>query len=473
MSDMDGACSAAIMYLFCNEGRIVPKVYFHTSKQHGINDVMQNVIDDNINLLIVPDAGSNDVNECKELKSHGIDVLVLDHHEIDKDNPYAVVVNHHLDKNLNTALSGAGVAYKFVQAFFNDVGIEPPDYNDLVAVSLISDICDLSALENRAFINKGLNNHKNPFLIYAFEKCCKYRGVTPEGVGWDIAPLCNALARADEQESKALFFNALIGCIDYEDALKEMRRIKRLQDTAVKEVVSQIEPTLDCGHKAIIGFSDASNKSYLGLIANKFCGKHNKPTFLLRELNSTTWAGSMRSPIDLAGKINDSGLAQAQGHEAACGITVKKANLKRFARWLDGLDLDARPPIPVTACISPEIIDISFAKSIENNKILYGQGVYIPQFYMRLNLKKDNVFVYKKNMTTLKIQVGDLSILKFFASENDVNAFMEHDEFELECIVNNLATNEYDGKVTPQCNLVEYEIHPVENEPFDFDNLFQ
>lgn len=478
-SDADGACSSAVIYLYLKSLNITPIVFYHTGKQHGLDDVLDEILNSNISFLFVPDAGTNNINECKILKENGVQIIVLDHHEVMADNPYAIVVNHHLGKNLNTALSGTGVAYKFVQAYWRACGNSclndtEPDFHDLVAISIVSDICDLTSLENRAFIDRGLNNLSNPFLILLFEKLCKKRGYTPSAVGWDIAPLANALARSDEQESKLIFFKGLIGEYEPEKALKEMRRVKRIQDNSVKEVVAELEPTLNVDHKAIIGFSSADNKTFLGLIANKFSGKYNKPTILLRELNPTQWTGSLRSPVDLATKINDSGLAKAQGHEAACGITIDKSKLKKFTKWIDGLDLEERPAYTVAACISPENLNINITNLIQNAKILWGQGICSPQFYMRLQLNKSNVFVYKKNITTLKLQVGDLAILKFFASEKDIEAFSQYDEFEVELIVGDCETNEYMGSFTPQCNIVNYEIHPItKKDTYEWEDIFK
>lgn len=483
-SDCDGSCSAALLTIFLKSLSVNSPVFFnHNGKQHGLHDVMDEILDANLDLLFIPDAGTNDVEDCAILiddakkKNKDRWIVILDHHLVTENNPYAIVVNPYLGENLNKSISGTGVVQKFCEAYYsrymNCEWEELGNHYDLVATSLISDVCDLTSIENRAMIEYGLHDGSNDFLNYVFEKCCKNRGINPEGVGWDVAPLCNALSRTDEQNSKLIFFDALVGNIEPEKALKELRRVKRIQDDAVKEVVNQIEPTLDLDHKVIIGFSESNNKSFLGLIANKFCGKYNKPTFLLREMNSTTWTGSFRSPIDLADKINNSGLAKAMGHEAAAGIVVPKANLKRFAKWLDSLDLDSRPATSVTACISPETLDNSFMDLIEKSKIMWGQGVSNPTFYLKLQLDKSNVFIYKKNIITTKIQIGDLSILKFFTTNEEAEMFESLDKFEIEMIVGDCKTNEYLGVITPQCMLLDYEIHPIEKEELNWESLFE
>ena len=197
-------------------------------------------------------------------------MLVCDHHEILENNIYATVINNQTKEVTNHGLSGTGVTDKFVRAYCENYNIKYPNYCDLVAVSLVADVCDLTTMENRTYIYHGLKELSNPFLKFLFEKLCKRRGYTPEAIGWDISPLANALARSNEQESKSLFFDGLIGKIEPEEALKQMRKIKRIQDEEVKSVVMEIEPNLDLSKKIIIGFVQAQNASFTGLIANKF-----------------------------------------------------------------------------------------------------------------------------------------------------------------------------------------------------------
>ena len=71
--DSDGVMSATIAYDFLKKQGIQPIVFWHTGKQHGIGpskdeDMLQQIIDNEIKLLWIPDAGSGDVNPCKKLK---------------------------------------------------------------------------------------------------------------------------------------------------------------------------------------------------------------------------------------------------------------------------------------------------------------------------------------------------------------------------------------------------------------------
>ena len=142
-SDMDGACSAAITYMLCKEYHpdVEPIIFVHTGKQHGCTDLLPDILAANINLLIIPDAGSSEVDACRELYEYGIKVIILDHHIIEKENKHAVVVNpYRADNapNINTDISGTGVVEKFACALGSN-----QSFKDLVAISLISDICSL------------------------------------------------------------------------------------------------------------------------------------------------------------------------------------------------------------------------------------------------------------------------------------------------------------------------------------------
>lgn len=467
-SDGDGNLSAAIAYLLCKEfGKQEPVVLFHSGKQHGIQDLMQDIIDAHIDFLILPDSSSNENDACLELEQHKCTCLVLDHHIIEKENKHAVVVNpYRADNtpNINTDISGTGVVEKFACALGSN-----QSFKDLVAVSIISDICSLRSPENRKYVYEGLTNPTNPFIKYCLEHCCN-RGVNPEGVAFGIAPLANALARSDDQSTKRLFFDALIGKIEPEAAVKAMKAVKSKQDYQVKKVVDKLSDGLDTSHKVIIGFGEPENKSYLGLVANKFCGKYNKPTFLLRELNSTTWSGSMRSPIDLLEIINESGLARCQGHDAAAGITVKKSNLKRFARFLDGLDLDVEPDIEVAAQIEPNNITHNLANVCVENNILWGKDVNKPLFH--LVLSSPQIYIYRNRSTTVKLVQDGIEFIKFFVSNEEASQFESAQGKSIEVVVS-LGLNEYNGQIKPQAIIERYEIIDKQKEnEYDWREYF-
>lgn len=153
--DVDGLCSAVIAYQFLKSNCVEPIVFFHSGKQHGIDDLITEILNANLDLLIVPDAGSNDVDACRELKTNGVDVIIADHHEIENENQFAIVVNC-MQGNTNHAASGTTVMSKIVDRYSERyLSGRRFNFEDLVALSLLSDIRSMLSIENRAYLNLG------------------------------------------------------------------------------------------------------------------------------------------------------------------------------------------------------------------------------------------------------------------------------------------------------------------------------
>ena len=156
--DVDGLCSAVIAYQFLKSNGVEPIVFFHSGKQHGINDLMTEILNANLDLLIVPDA-SGKPEECKTLRANGCDVIIADHHEIENENQFAIVVNC-MQGDTNHAASGTTVMSKIVDRYSERyLGGRRFNFEDLVALSLLSDSRSMLSIENRAYLNLGFGGY--------------------------------------------------------------------------------------------------------------------------------------------------------------------------------------------------------------------------------------------------------------------------------------------------------------------------
>ena len=239
---------------------------------------------------------------------------------------------------------------------------------------------------------------------------------------------------------------------------------------------------MDNSRKVLVGYSDDENKSFSGLIANKILGNFGKPCLILREMNTTTLTGSLRSPVDIADKINASYLAKCQGHASACGIFVKKSNLNKLLDWFDKQDLSQKPIKTVTAEINPNDINISLCKACQDNMMLWsgsdGGKIPQPKFYVKLDITPDDVTVFAKKTNTVKVVKDGVSFIKFSVPQSIVDDLKNVDNI-LEMIVS-LEVNEWNGNCTPQANIEEWEITPkekkeefIDNSEFDWDEVFK
>lgn len=165
-SDVDGMTSAAIFINYFHE--VFPEKQFsyimHEGKQHGLKDVIDKILEIKPNLVVCPDAASNDKEEHKKLNDAGIKCLTLDHHNVEdseyvlKDSDDTVIFNVQTSDYLNKSLTGAGVTWQYCRAYDSAAKLDLANkYLDLAAIGDCGDMSDLREMEIRALMNLGFN----------------------------------------------------------------------------------------------------------------------------------------------------------------------------------------------------------------------------------------------------------------------------------------------------------------------------
>ena len=469
--DCDGMCSATIIRTFLNTYYdIDPVIYIRQGKAHGLRasaseDIVEQIKADGIQLMIIPDAGTNDAPECHDLKAHGCNTLILDHHKVEVDNPDAIIVNHHLGNGLNVALSGTGVTAKFIQYYCEYYHVDAPYMNDLVAMSIFSDSCSLIPLENRCYADVGMHRVENEMIKAMLPLANRY-GVNPTGYSWAMIPLINAICRQEKIDDKRRLFDAMSGHGDIDEAIKMCKAAHRLQADEVKQIMEEVEPTLDLNHKVAVGYAKPQDANLIGLVANKFMSKYHKPIILLRPMNTTTWSGSFRSPVPLNEIINNSGYGRALGHDFAAGVYVKKADLSKLIDYLDTIDFPDEPEIEVTACLDASDVNVKMCQMCEDNKELYGTGVPEPTFFFQGIIYPENVQMFKKRTTTIKVTLDGMDFLMFMANQDQIDDFTFSGP-KLVNIVATLSTNTWNNVTTKQGKIKNYSLEKVK----ELDNV--
>ena len=464
--DCDGMCSATIIRNFLNTYYdIDPVIYIRQGKAHGLRasaseDIVEQIKADGIQLMVIPDAGTNDAPECHDLKAHGCNTLILDHHKVEVDNTDAVIVNHHLGNGLNVALSGTGVTAKFIQYYCEYYHVDAPYMDDLVAMSIFSDSCSLISLENRCYADVGMHRVENEMIKAMLPLADRY-GVNPTGYSWAMIPLINAICRQEKIDDKRKLFDAMSGHGDIDEAIKMCKSAHRLQADEVKQIMEEVEPTLDLNHKVVVGYAKPQDANLIGLVANKFMSKYHKPIILLRPMNATTWSGSFRSPVPLNEIINNSGYGRALGHDFAAGVYVKKADLPKLIDYLDTIDFPDEPEIEVTACINADDVNVKMCQMCEDNKELYGTGVPEPTFFFQGIIYPENVQMFKKRTTTIKVTLDGMDFLMFMANQDQIDDFTFSGP-KLVNIVATLSTNTWNNVTTKQGKIKNYSLDKVE-----------
>ena len=107
----------------------------HDSKKHGLTENVMNILafGDKPKLLWIPDAGTNDVEQCKILKEeYNYTIVISDHHLCSQYNPYAIIVNNQISPNvINKEGCGATVTWHCIH------NINPQLANQLISYVMI------------------------------------------------------------------------------------------------------------------------------------------------------------------------------------------------------------------------------------------------------------------------------------------------------------------------------------------------
>lgn len=382
-SDLDGYTSGAIILSLLEQVAPNQEVGYvlHPGKEHGIE--LKDIGED-VSLVIVPDAGSSEKDKHIRLLENGTKIIILDHHEIMNDMEYGdydkniAIVSSQMDYP-NPALSGAGVALKFAQAYCQTYGIRLPMRNyALAACGIVADVMDLSQLENKRIVDIGVKYISEHLFLMGLIKKAHYNMENPEptikDIGWVIGPNINSIIRLGTQEQKNAVFLALVkpnslilsskrGYDEqevplYEEAIRLCDNAKKRQSTAVNRSIKLIEDELEeDDHNSIIYIDEDQDLTFelSGLIANKLLSQTNKPVFLLRKYTDNNGADQYRGSVrgksveglsNLRETVEDiSGVEMAAGHPFAFGLAVDRESFSTFKAHLnailDNIDLNA------------------------------------------------------------------------------------------------------------------------------------
>lgn len=470
-SDVDGICSATIAYQFLRHINVPKKniyVLFHKGKQHGFKDIYKEVIGCAKNLkkpyfVWCPDAGSNDINECKEIQNCGGNILITDHHNSSYDGSikmhHAIVINNQIDNDIkNKALCGTGVTYKVVEQYCKKHSDQwYKNLLDLVALANIADVMDMNNYENRTFNYYGLRRIKNPFLKFLCETYIKDE-ITPKNLAFNVIPKLNAVCRSDNQELKTDVFKAFVGIKDnYKELIRDTNKCYSQQRKYVSEKFEEYKNEIDKFYDVydygdVILFHNAEASNYTGLIATKLSEYYAKPVIVVYIDESTrVWKGSCRSPIDFRTILSHSDVMNVcTGHEKAFGVEWNNAACQPLTSYLKKLSLDIEPNISVLcSCTVPELSEDLFIMGHKYRE-LWGHGIEEPKYHLK-EIVINGTDIREVGTNGIRFNYGFISFVKFGLNKTakaELNVGRDI-SMRLE-VVGSLGLNEWNGRVDKQ-----------------------
>lgn len=491
----------------------------HSGKQHGLQDMMDRV--DNYDLVIVPDAGTNDLHEHEILFNKGIPTIVLDHHEADIDitNSCATIINNQICNYPNKFMSGVGIVWQFCRYIDSKLNANyANNFLDLVALGLTADMMSLREKETKHLIITGFQseNIKNPFIYYMADKNKFSLGdkITSIGAAFYIAPFVNAMTRSGTLEEKEMLFQSMLDFKAFEEIPSQKRghkpgemeklvveavriatnvknRQTKAQDAGVEMLEKMIQKNDMLKHKALIFLleDDKMEAEIRGLVANKFMAKYQRPCAILTKGKSMVtpeikekfaaagldveevaiYSGSARG-CDITGVVefkdmcaNAPGVIYATGHQGAFGLSVSSLDIDNFIEYIDKClaNTSGESVYIVDYIFEGNNVKGHFLLDIANLDELWGKD--IPEPYIAIkNLKVTAAMttVYEKKNLTLKISLADgTSVMLFNAPEDLCDLLQNHNPGYIAMdIVGRANKNEWMGRVSPQLFVEDYEI---------------
>lgn len=207
--DVDGVSATALMVLVLQKfGAIVHRFIPNRFEEgYGLNnDSITVLADSGAKVILTVDCGIRSPKEVEHAKSHGIDVIISDHHHPKDElpNAYAVVCpKREGDPYPYKDLAGVGLAYKIAQALFSTRSVgswQADDWIDLVALGTVADIVPLTG-ENRTLVRRGINQIRlgSRVGIKALTGVAAkdITRITSTDIGFILGPRLNAAGRMD------------------------------------------------------------------------------------------------------------------------------------------------------------------------------------------------------------------------------------------------------------------------------------
>ncbi len=332
-------------------------------------------------VIVTVDNGVASVDGVALANTHGIDVIVTDHHLPGEVLPDAfALVNPNLAnvEFASKAMAGVGVAYYLLswvrqelrrRDHFNQQGIVEPNmarYLDLVALGTVADVVPLDQ-NNRILVHQGLQRIRRGMTrpgIAALARVGKRELETLSAVdmGFALGPRLNAAGRLQDM-------SVGIRCLVTDDPKEAMQLASQLdglnqtrreieQDMVAdaQMILTQIKPAPD--EMGIAVYHESFHQGVVGIVAGRLREKFHRPAIVFADASdaSNELKGSARSieglnirdVLDSIATRLPGLLLKFGGHAMAAGLSIKRAHLPRFQKAFDKA---------VRAQVTPDMLD--------------------------------------------------------------------------------------------------------------------
>lgn len=466
--DCDGITSVSIMYRILDElgANVSFQIPDRFSDGYGMNmPLSQQLVKEDVQLVITVDNGISSIEEINYIQSHGIDVIVTDHHQFKEELPQAYAILHTVlspDYPFKD-IAGCMVAFKLAWALKGEF---PQDLTDLAMIGTIADLMPLEN-ENQAMVNIGLEQLKKTENI-GLRKILTHSHleiINQTAIAFQIAPKINSSGRLNQAPMAVELLitndirkaNELIVQIDENHEIR-----KRYTEQSFKIA----EKLIDGDDQVLVLVSPKFHEGVLGICAQRISEKYQKPTIVM-VLEDGYAKGSARSfgqisILNMLKKADDL-LEKYGGHNQAAGMQIKEENIDAFRERLNNLDIDDSEP---ELLIDMEV-DINHI-SKETIQRLQNKSFHTALFLMKdLRVLRKQIIGKKHLKLTLETNHQTFDALKF----NQTGYFYNLNENDVIDVCGGLTINRFRNKESIQIMLTDLRCSHVQ--VMDFRQSYQ
>lgn len=349
--DVDGVTSLSIMHLTLKAYGLDTKLFLPLRMEEGYGvsrDGITRVFEEfgKPDLFIAMDCGTTSLVEMDVLASQGVDVVIIDHHELSPNGrpKCEALVNPKLGNDYHHFCT-AGLAFKVAHALLKTRKLEDFDLRetlDLVALGTVADLVPLID-ENRIIVRRGLEliaNTQRPGLRALKEVAGLDGFVQTHHLGFRIGPRLNAAGRLDT----ALTSLQVLLADDHEEAmagaqmLDSHNRDRQSVELAVFKEAEAMLQDLGCLEElpSIVLGSRDWHPGVVGIVASRISRMCHRPTILIAIDGEGMGKGSGRSipGLSLVETIEHCRhlLRKGGGHAMAIGLSIHESDIPEFRK---------------------------------------------------------------------------------------------------------------------------------------------
>lgn len=307
-------------------------------------------------LMIVVDCGTNSKESIDYLKSLGIFIIIIDHHQLTTElSENCLLINPHVndpgqeDKGWFN-LSASGLVFKFLHGLIKyRKGLNDPIANeiklsqiiDLAGMGTIADLVPLQG-ENRILARYALhhlrnNKHLGLLALLKESRVSSVSTLSSSDISFRLAPRINASGRLSDASLPVELLLTEDSKFAQQSA-KELDDLNNERQTIQKKIVEEAESKISDfpeDQLAYILHDEKWHPGVVGIVASSISRKLNRPCLILGN-EGTMAKGSGRSVggVDLVKVLTECEplLEHWGGHPMAVGVKLPQQNLEAFSK---------------------------------------------------------------------------------------------------------------------------------------------